>query len=162
MLIPGQSQDYPVEIESSRETSPAGSTPSTWVNFDSDSSRQEGLGDNTSVSKPAEMQEKIKQLEKTVAALQAQLTSHPQSSTPKVMAFNAVVELIRDNIPTEVLVETRFPQKRGRGEASGVFEPQSDPIQQLPWHEEWLGLLSGVPMRSLTLQHRPKRTNHPF
>ena len=69
------------------------------------------------------MHEKIKQLEKTVAALQAQPISQPQSSTPKVTAFNAVVELVRDNFPTEVLVETHSPQKRGKGEASGVSEP---------------------------------------
>ena len=143
MLIPGQSQDYPVETESSRETSPAGSTASTWVNLDSDSSRQEGSGDNGFASKPADMQAKIKQLEKTVAAFQAQLTSHPQSSTAKVMDFNAFVELIRVNIPTEVLVETHSPRKRGSGEASGVFEPQSEPIQQLPWHADAVRAFEG-------------------
>ena len=70
-----------------------------------------------------------------MAALQAQLSSTPKTTAPKVTVFNAVVELIRDNLPTEVLVETKSPQKRGKGEASGVFEPQSDPILQLPWHE---------------------------
>ena len=62
LLVPGKSQDYPVEIIFSRETSPAGSTASTWVNLDSNSSRQERSGNNGSVSKPAEMQAKIKQL----------------------------------------------------------------------------------------------------
>ena len=87
------------------------------------------------------MQQKIKQLEKTVAALQAQLISQPQASTSKVSAFNAEVDLVKDNFPTEVLVETFSPQKKGRGEASGVFEPLSKPIQQGSWnpisHHPW-------------------------
>ena len=44
--------------------------------------------------------------------------------------------LIKDNLPIEVLVETQSLQKRGSGEASRVFEPQTDPIQQLPWHKD--------------------------
>ena len=47
-------------------------------------------------------------------------------------AFNAIVDLVKDIVPTEVLVAMQSLQKIGRGEASGVF----DPIQQLPWHED--------------------------
>ena len=72
---------------------------------------------------------------KTLASLQAQLRA-PPSTAPKVTAFNVIVDLINDNLPTEVLVQTQSPQKRGRGEASQVFEPQTDPIEQLPWHED--------------------------
>ena len=75
------------------------------------------------------------QLEKTVASLQAQLQA-PASATPKVAAFNTTVDLIKDTVPTEALVATQSPQKKGRGEDSGVFEPQSDPIQQLPWQAD--------------------------
>ena len=74
LLILGQSQDYPVQIESSRETSTASSTASTWVNLDSDVSRQEWLGNGGSASHPTDLQAKNKQLEKTVTSLQAQLT----------------------------------------------------------------------------------------
>ena len=66
------------------------------------------------------MQAKIWQLQKTVAALQAQLSSAPQSTTPKVTAFNAVAELIKDNLSTETLVETQSPQKREGGGFWGV------------------------------------------
>ena len=46
LLIPGQSQDYPVEIASSRETSSADSTASSWINLDSGSSKQGGSRSN--------------------------------------------------------------------------------------------------------------------
>ena len=121
-----------MEIVSSRETSSAGSTASSWINLYSESSKQGGSRSNG--SQTVHIQAKIRQLEKTVAALQAQLQA-PPSTTPKVTAFNAIVVLIKDNLPTEILVQTQSPQKRGRGEASGVFEPQTDPIQQLPWHK---------------------------
>ena len=47
-----------------------------------------------------------------------------------------MVELIKDTIPTEVLVTTDSPHKRGRWECSGLFEPQSEQIKQPPWHED--------------------------
>ena len=31
---------------------------------------------------------------------------------------------------------TDSPQNRGRGECSGLFEPQTEQIVQLPWHED--------------------------
>ena len=65
LLILGQSEDYPVEVESSTEPSPASSTASTWVNLDSDSSQQGGSGKVRSSAQSSDMQEKIKQLEKT-------------------------------------------------------------------------------------------------
>ena len=73
LLVPGQSQDYSMEIVSSRKTSPAGSMASSWVNLDSDSSKQGGSGSNGSHTKAVDMQAKIRQLEKTVPTLQAQL-----------------------------------------------------------------------------------------
>ena len=132
LLIPGQSEDYPVEVESSREPCPASSAASTWVNLDSDSSQQEGSSEVRSSAKPTDMQAKIKQLEKTFAALQAQLISQPQSSTPKVTAFNAVVELVNDNFPTEVLVETHSPQKRGWGRPQGCLNLSLNPSSTCP------------------------------
>ena len=66
------------------------------------------------------MQEKIKQLEETVAALQAQVILQPQTSTPNVTTFNAVVELVKDNFPKEVLVETLSTEKRLEGGLRGV------------------------------------------
>ena len=132
LLIRGQSQDYLVEITSSRETSPAGSKASPWINLDSDSSEKGGSGSN--VSQNISMQEKLRHLEKSVASLQPQLQA-PPSTTPKVTTFNAIVELIRDNIPTEILVKTTISSEKREGEGLGVFEPQADPIQQLPWHE---------------------------
>ena len=67
-----------------------------------------------------------------MATLQAQLKA-PRSSTPKVMAFNAIVDHIRKTIPTEVLLNTDSPQKRGRGwEYAGLFEPQSEPATSTP------------------------------
>ena len=122
-----------MEIASSREASPAGSTTSSWINLHSDSSKRGGSRSNGFQS--IDMKEKLKQLEKAVSSLQAQLQA-PPSTTPKVMAFNAIVDLIKDTIQTEVLVQTQSPQKRGRGEASRVFKPQTEPIQQLPWHED--------------------------
>ena len=89
--IPGQSKDFPVEIPLSREHSPVESTTSSWVNLDSHSSRPSGSG-RERASAEASVQEKLKQLEWTVSTLQAQLQA-PQSSTPKITAFYAFVEL---------------------------------------------------------------------
>ena len=110
------------------------STTSSWVNLDSDISRLSGSGEKRA-STEAPVQEKLKQLEQTVATLPAQLQT-PQSSTPKITALIAIVELVKDTIPTEVLVATNSPHKRGRGECLGLFEPQVEQIEQLPWHED--------------------------
>ena len=32
-------------------------------------------------------------------------------------------------------MSTDSPQKKGRGDYAGLYEPQQDPIAQLPWHE---------------------------
>ena len=50
-------------------------------------------------------------------------------------AFNAIVDLIRQTLSLEVRVSTDSPQKRGRGDYAGLYEPQQDPIAQLPWHK---------------------------
>ena len=110
--------DYPVEISSSREPSKAESSSSSWINLDSDSSRPGRSG--SSISQDMSMKEKLIQLEKTFASLQAQLQT-PPSATLKL-------ELVKETVPTEV--------EKGRWKAWGVFEPQSDPIKQLPWHED--------------------------
>ena len=70
-----------------------------------------------------------------MATLQAQPKA-PCSSTPKITAFNAIVELIKEKIPTEVLVSTDCPQKGGRGEHLCLFEPQTEPLAQLLWHQD--------------------------
>ena len=101
VLILGQSTEFPVEIPSSRELSPVDSS-SSWVNLDSDSSRPSGSG-VVQVPQEASLQEKLKTLEQTVASLQAQLQA-PQSSLPKVTAFNAIVDLVKDAFQTEILV----------------------------------------------------------
>ena len=85
------------------------------------------------MSTDVSFQEKLKTLEQTVATLQAQLQA-PQSSMSKITAFNAVVELIKDTLPTDILVATDSTQKRGSGECWGLFEPQTEQIAQLPWH----------------------------
>ena len=46
-----------------------------------------------------------------MASLQAQLQGH-QSSIPKVTAFSAIVDLVKDTLPTEMLVSTESPEKR--------------------------------------------------
>ena len=72
LLTPGQSKDFPVEISSSREPSPVESTSSSWINLDLDNSRPRGSGGNGTCNEMS-MKEKLIQLEKTVAFLQAQL-----------------------------------------------------------------------------------------
>ena len=84
LLIPGQSQDYLVEISSSREPSPVVSSTSSWINLDSDSSGLGGYGSNG--TQDVSMKKKLLQLEKTVASLQAQLQA-PTSTTPKVASL---------------------------------------------------------------------------
>ena len=71
----------------------------------------------------------LKVLEKTVATLQAQLKG-PHSTTSKVTAFNAIVELVKETVPTEVLVSMDSTQKRGRGECFGLW-----PNLSLSYHE---------------------------
>ena len=70
-----------------------------------------------------------------MASLQAQLQA-PQSSLPKLTTFNAIVELVKDTLPTEVLITTDSPQKRGRGDSASLFEPQAEQVAHLPWHED--------------------------
>ena len=125
LFIPGQSKDFPLEISSFREPSSVELTNSSWVNLDLDNSRQSKSGGDGSSNKVS-VKEKVIQLEKTVAFLQAQLQAPPS-------AYNAIVELMKDSIPTEVLITTESPHKKDRGESSSIFEPQSDPIEQLPW-----------------------------
>ena len=67
---------------------------------------------------------KAETLQKTVATIQAQLEA-PHSTTLKMTAFNAIVHLVRKTTPTEVLVTTDSPQKKGRGEHTVLFEPQA-------------------------------------
>ena len=50
-----------------------------------------------------------------MAPLIAQLES-PNSSTPKLSAFNAMVEHIREKLFPEVHVTTDSSQKKGRGD----------------------------------------------
>ena len=90
LLIPGQLAEFLVEVSSSREPSPVEST-SSWVNLHSDSARPSGLG-VVPVSQVS-LEQKLKSLEQTVASIQAQLKA-PQSSLPKLSAFNAIVELV--------------------------------------------------------------------
>ena len=118
LMILRQSKDYPVEISSSREPSPVESSASLWINFDSGSSRRDGSDSNT--AQDVSMREKLMQLEKTVALLQAPLQA-PPSATPKVAAFNAIVDLVKDTVSTEVLVAMQSPQKKGCREASHVL-----------------------------------------
>ena len=69
-----------------------------------------------------------------MTTLKAQLKV-PLSSTLKVMGFNANVDIIWKTVPTEVLVTTDPPPERGSGEYAGLFDPQSEPVLQLPWHK---------------------------
>ena len=119
LLIPEQSTDYPGEINSFREHSLMESTSSSWVNLDSDSSRPSGSGGERA-STEASVQEKPKALEQTVATLQAQLQA-PESSVPKIRALNATMELVKDTIPTEVLVAADSPKKEGGRSAWAFF-----------------------------------------
>ena len=111
LLIPGQSADYPVEIPSSWEPSPADSSASSWINLVSDSSRPSGSG-REKVSQETLFQEKLKSLKQVVATLQAQLQAL-QPSTPKITAFNANVELVKDTLSTNILVATASPLALG-------------------------------------------------
>ena len=70
------------------------------ANLDSDSTRLGGSGREGS-SNEVSVQEKLRVLEKTVVTLQAQLAA-PCSTAPKVMGFKAIVDLIKDTIPTEL------------------------------------------------------------
>ena len=111
---------------------PVGSSTSSWMNLDTDSSRPNGSG-GVQISQEASLQEKLKTLEQTVASLQAQLQVL-QSSIPKVTAFITIVDIVKDTLLTEILVSTESPQKRGRGDGAGLFEPQAEQVLQLPWH----------------------------
>ena len=89
------------------------SSASSWINLDSDSSRRDGSDSNT--PQDVSLIKKLLQLKKTVASLQAQLQT-PPSATPKVAAFNAIVDLVKNIVPTEVLIATQSPQeKKERG-----------------------------------------------
>ena len=87
----------------------------SWVNLDSDSSRSDGERTSAEIS----VKENPKQFEQRIGSLQLQV---PPSSTCKVTAFNAIVDLVKDSIPTKVL------------EGTGIFEPQAEHIEQLQWH----------------------------
>ena len=43
---------------------------------------------------------------------------------------------MKDTLPSEILVSTESPQKRGRGDGTGLFEPQAEQLSQLLWHED--------------------------
>ena len=77
---------------------------------------QECSLDITYTSREVSIQEKLR-VEQTVATLQVKLEG-PRSFTPKIMAFNAIVKLMKKTFPTKVLVSTDSPPKRGRGEYS--------------------------------------------
>ena len=51
------------------------------------------------------------------------------------MAFKAIVDLIWQTLSLEVRVSMDSPQKRGRGDYAGLYEPQQDHIAQLLWHK---------------------------
>ena len=58
------------------------------------------------------VREKIRSLERTVALL----------PSPKLTAFNAIVDLVRETLSPEIRVSMGFPQKKGRGDYAGLYE----------------------------------------
>ena len=111
LLIPGQS-DNPVKIHFSRDPSLPESSNSSWVNRDSDSTRPSGSGETELTDREKLHTREAPITREKVATLQAPLETSLTSSL-KVTAFNALVNLIRKIIPTAVLVPTGS-QKRGR------------------------------------------------
>ena len=65
------------------------------------------------------VQDKMKSIEKTVALLQAQLEV-PRSAIPKLSAFNAIVEFVKETVPSEIRVSTDSPHIKGRGNYPGL------------------------------------------
>ena len=91
-LIPGQSKDFPLCVDSPRDPSPVDSSSSSWVELSARGAKS-GRSADKDLSGSSAVQDKIQTLERTVALLQEQLEV-PKSTTPKMTAFNAIVDLI--------------------------------------------------------------------
>ena len=161
LLILGQSQDFPVEIASSRETSPVGSAASTWVNLDSDFSQQEVSGSNGADSKSADMQAKNRQLEKTVAALQAQLSSAPQATHPRSQHLTLWWSWSRTICPLRFWWRPSLFKREGPGRLQGCLSPHQTRFSSWTSMRTLFGPLRLAPLKCPILPPRPRGTSHP-
>ena len=112
-LIPGQLEDFPECMDSSRDPSPVDSTTSLWIDLGPNCARLGHSSDEDSAGSRS-VQDKIRYLEKTEALLQAQLEA-PKSTTPKLFIFKVLVELVKETLSPEDRISMNSPQKKGRG-----------------------------------------------
>ena len=143
LLIPDQSEDYPVEIHSFRDPL-AKSSNSSLVNLDSWHYQARWLW------------RRIFKWRFCAGKAQSawENCGNPTGPTLGSTLHNAIIDLVRKIIPTEMLVTTDSPQKRGRRDYTDLFETHNfNSLGIMAW---FVPLRPG-PQQYLTLQVITKR-----